>query len=481
MNLHQDSFDLVVLGEGLGGLIAATLLVQSNLRVLILKEEDYCPIYVREGYRFVPFSNFQERGIPSPLIQRISKMLSLQKFPDFPLHGGSFQVILPQARIDLFPQGPLFEREIKREFPKERDRIKRFYASMEREKERLDRRKIAEGEKLFPLLSSSSFWRRLWVLNLKRKERINQRLSSFSKEFSEYLKLQILAKGNLLPYKVDLSLASYLLIPEAGFKGVSLERVKEILFKKFIESGGEVFELGGLEGMEKKGQGRFHLLFKKGGRAIHSKYLLLNAPLHRIVERFDFLQRRLSKWIKRIKPTFLILPLFLGIREKGIPVGMKDLLISIFDLNRTYEDGNLLFLSLSPKGEESQAPEGRRALLVEGLMSPNKWDSHSLNHFQQGVIFHLKHLIPFFEDFVEFIDFQWTFEQANKISYPLFIYETDSNFHWREGIIPLRVSKDLLFVGKENFPYLGVEGEILGGIRVGREILKKEKKEISQK
>lgn len=478
MNLHQDSIDVVVLGEGLGGLIAASLLVQSHLRVLLLKEKEYQPVYVREGYRFVPFSNFQERGIQPHLIQKISRVLSQPKFPDLPTHGGSFQIILPEARIDLFPHGPLFDREIRREFPKEEKEIKRVYALMMKTKERLDKEKNERKEEFFPLAPSSSLWRRLKVFQWKR-ELLNSKLSSFSKEFKEYLKLQILAKGNLLSDQIDLSLASYLLISDVGFKGIPLEKLREILFEKFMESGGKVLDLEGVEALERRGQDRYYLLFKKGGEALHSKFLLLNTPLHRISERFGFLQRRLSKWIKRIRPSFRILPLFLGIRERGIPVGMQELLISIFDLNRSYEDGNFLFLSLSPKGEESQAPEGRRALLAEGLIALNKWDSISLDRFQKGVLSHLKYLIPFFEDFVEFIDFQWAFEQADKISYPHLIYETDSNFRWREGLIPLRVSKDLFFIGKENFPYLGVEGEILGGIWIGREILRKAQKDIS--
>lgn len=478
MNLRRDSIDIVVLGEGLGGLIAATLLVQSHLHVLLIKEKDYQPIYVREGYCFVPFSNFQERGIKPHLVQKISSMLSLPKFPDLPNEEDSFQIILPQARIDLFPHGPLFEREMRREFPKEVEEIKRVYTLMIKTKESLKRKKNKKEEELFPLSPLPSLWGRLKEFQWK-KSLLNRTLSSFSKEFKEYLKLQILAKGNLISDQIDLSLASYLLISGAGFKGIPSERLKEILFKKFIESGGEILDLEELEALEKRGRDRFHLLFKKEGRAVHSKFLLLNAPLHRISERFVFLQRRLSNWTKRIRPSFQIFPLFLGIRERGIPVGMKDLLISILDLNRSYEDGNFLSLSLSPRGEESQAPEGRRALLAEGLIPPNNWDSISQERFQKGAVSHLKHLIPFLEDFVEFIDVQWTFEQANKISYPHFVYETDSNFRWREGIVPLRVSKGLFFIGKENFPYLGVEGEILGGIWIGREILRKAKKDIS--
>jgi phytoene dehydrogenase-like protein len=473
MTSHHESIDVVVLGEGLGGLVAANLLVQSHLHVLILKEEDYRSIYPKEGYRFAPFSNFRERRVPSHLIQKISSHLSLPQLPEPSHQLGSFQIILPQARIDLFPRGPLFDREIKREFPKEVDKIKTLYDSIVQKKESLMRKKMEEGEALFPLFPSHSLWRRLKGFMWKKREGLNKRFSSFSKEFREYLKLQIFAKGNFLSEQVDFSLASYLLLSEEGFSGISSEKMKEILFKKFIDSGGRALGLEGLEEVERKGRDGFHLLLRSEERAIHSRFLLLNLPLHPISERFNFFQQNLSRWIQRIKPSFLILPLFIGIREKGLPVGMGDLLVSIFDLERTYENGNLLYLSLSPRGEESQAPEGRRALLVEGLMATHAWDSSSLDLFQKGVISHLKHLIPFFEDFIEFVDFEWTLDQVNKISYPHFIYETDFDFHWREGIVPIRVSKNLFFVGKENFPYLGVEGEILAGMKAAKEILRK--------
>jgi phytoene dehydrogenase-like protein len=181
----------------------------------------------------------------------------------------------------------------------------------------------------------------------------------------------------------------------------------------------------------------------------------------------------LLKWGKKIKPTYVIAPLFLGIHEKVIPVGMKDQLISLLDLESPYEDGNLLFLSLSPKGDKTRAPEERRALIVEGLIDAGKWDQTDLADYQQKVMKHLHHLFPFLENYIEFVDFQWVSEQSSKWSYSHFLYESGSDFSWRKGVVPLRMSKNIYFVGKENFPYWGVGGEILGGLTVAQRILKK--------
>jgi hypothetical protein len=152
---------------------------------------------------------------------------------------------------------------------------------------------------------------------------------------------------------------------------------------------------------------------------------------------------------------------------------MKDHLISLLDLEKPYEDGNLLFLSMSPKGDKTRAPEERRALSVEGLIDAGKWDQTHLVNYQQKVMKHLCHLFPFLENYIEFADFQWVSDQFPKWSYSHFLYECASDFYWREGVVPIRMSKNIYFIGKENFPYWGVGGEVFSGLTVAQHILKK--------
>jgi hypothetical protein len=37
----------------------------------------------------------------------------------------------------------------------------------------------------------------------------------------------------------------------------------------------------------------------------------------------------------------------------------------------------------------------------------------------------------------------------------------------------MRMSKSIYFLGKENFPYWGVEGEVFGGLTVAQQILRR--------
>ena len=143
------------------------------------------------------------------------------------------------------------------------------------------------------------------------------------------------------------------------------------------------------------------------------------------------------------------------------------------DLGKPYEDGNVVLLSLSPKGDKTRAPEGKRALTVESLMDVGKWGQTPLADYHQGVMRHLYHLFPYLEQYTEFVDFQWASDYVPKWSYPHFLYQATSNFDWRQGVVPVRMAKGVYFVGKENFPYLGLGGEVFSGLTAAQHILKK--------
>jgi hypothetical protein len=174
-----------------------------------------------------------------------------------------------------------------------------------------------------------------------------------------------------------------------------------------------------------------------------------------------------------IQPRYALLPIFLGIDEKVVPVGMRDLLVSILDLEKPYEGGNLLFLTLSQRGDEAAAPKGKRALTVESLMPVEKWNEGSMEEHLKSVMSHVQSLFPFHERYIEFTDWSWANRHFLCWSYPHFRYEIGQDFKWGEGVVPNRISKNLYFVGKENFPYLGVEGEVTSGWMVANQILKK--------
>jgi phytoene dehydrogenase-like protein len=489
MRQISEEHEIVILGSGLGGLIAGALLSGNNRKVLLLKERRYQPSFVREGYRFVPFSNFSERRLKRSLLQKITHTLNLPPVTGDRADGRkadrrfgktkeelAFQVILPKARVDLFCQRSIFRRELKREFSKEADRIANFYKEMERITPLMRRMKSEGGSwSVFPIRSSP--WIKRWLpFKSLPRESMNERLSSFSKEFGVFIQLQLISWGNLYSDRFPLYLAAYLLLQDEGEEWVSqmdLERMEKKILEIFALSGGKIEEIEGVEKIERKWLGRFTLSLKGETRVLRSRFLLFNSPLHHLSHLLGKKDKKLSRWRVKIQPRYAFLPLFLGIDEKVVPVGMGDLLVSILDPEKPYEGGNLLLLNLGPQGDGEWAPEGKRALTVESLISVKQGDSGSLDEHLKGVMRHLDHLFPFLEDYVEFTDWSWAKEQFLCWSYPHFLYETNHDFKWGEGVVPARLSRNLYFVGKENFPYLGLEGELISGRLVGKQLLEK--------
>ncbi len=474
---HQHKvFDVAILGIGLSGLIAAARMAKENRSVLLLKEEGYRSSYTRDGYRFVPYSNFSEKQIQTRLLKIISPPMDHrenQKKGDKPEHKVSFQVILPEARIDLYRQRSLLQREWRREFPEELNQIENFYAELERIKQVFKKVKSNPPPGSHFPIWNRSFLKRWLSFDGLPKGGTDKWLSSFSPEFKKFIELRMISCGNLRSDSFPIPLVSHLLFNEEGDEweeSVDLEKVTQSMIEKFIQSGGSVEDIEGVEKVQMKGRGEFSLSIKGDEKIFRSRSLVLNSSLHCLSNLFGKKGKALSRWGKKIRPRYVRVPFFLGIRERVIPVGMRNALVSILNLQKPYEGGNLLFLSLSRKGDENQAPEGKRALTVQSLMSFGGSRKDSISDLQDGVMNHLKHLFPFLENHIEFIDRKWADDQMDRWSYPYFLYEVDSDFQWRRGIVPIRISKNLYFSGRENFPYLGLEGEMISGSLVGEEI-----------
>jgi phytoene dehydrogenase-like protein len=480
--------EVVVLGSGLGGLVAATLLSRSNRSVLLLREKGYLSSCATKGYHFIPFSNLSEKCLKPSLVRKISQTLGLSFLVGTREDGkqtkglsdkssnATFQVVLPKARIDVFPQRSQFQREWNREFPKEAAQIQGFYHELDRIQDlfRKGNGKSKPSGFSFPL-DERSFVKKMVSSDPFPNEEVEKKLLLFSKEFREFIRLQLISWGNFRSNRFPIALAAHVLFDQTSESNsdLDIEKLEKEILNQLSRSGGRVEEIDSVKEIKPWRRKGLTLTLEGNPREFRSQFIIINSPLHRISPFLGKKGKGLLRWRNKIKPSYVIVPLFLGIHEKVIPVGMKDLLISLLDLERPYEDGNLLFLSLSPKGDKTRAPEERRALTVEGLIDIAKWDQIDLTGYQQKVMKHLYHLFPFLENYIELVDFQWVSEQSPKWSYSHFLYESGSDFSWRKGVVPMRMSKNIYFVGKENFPYWGVGGEVLGGFMVAQRILKK--------
>jgi phytoene dehydrogenase-like protein len=480
--------EVMVLGSGLGGLVAATLLSKNNHSVLLVREKGYQSSYSTKGYRFVPFSSLSEKSLKPGLVRRISQALSLSLLmgtredgkqakaaPDrLKQQRANLQVILPRARIDVFRERSLLQKEWRREFPEEALRIDGFYNELDRVHhllQEVSRKK--KGSAFFPFRRRGLI-AKMFPFHRLPSEGVDQTLSLFSREFREFVQLQLISRGNFYSDRFPLSLATQILFDGASESNSDYdsERLEKEILNQFLRSGGRIEEIDRVKEVTLGWRKGFTLTSEGSPAVFRSRFFIINCPLHHISSFLGKKGKGILKWQKKIKSSFMLIPLFLGIDEKGVPVGMNDLLVSLLDPGKPYNGANLLFLSLSLKGDKTMAPAGKRALTVEGLMDVGEWGLTDPAEYQQRVMDHLHSLFPFLEQYVDFVDFQWARDHVSRWSYSHFLYESASDFDWREGIVPTKMSKRIYFVGKENFPYLGLGGEIFSGMTAAQHILK---------
>lgn len=451
MSRRDDKRDVIIIGSGLGGLVAGIFLSLRGHSVLLLKEKGYQHFYLTKGYRFSPFSSFSEKFLEGGVLEEVSQSLRLSL--QVPKKKVGFQVLFPKARIDLFRDRSRFQREWKREFPEEVAEIEKFYDEM-------------AGSQVLLRPFIGRWFPFEWVL----ERSLDGRLSQFSKPFKEFIRTQLISWGNCYRERIPLAWGSYILsryVSDQALSCIDPDVLHANLLGRFSESGGRIEETQRVEELDKKWGKGFAARLEEGS-VFRADCMILNTPLHGLHNLFRRKTKSLSKWGKRVKPRYLLFPFFLGIREKVVPVGMKDRSVSVLDLEKPHGEGNLLFLSLSPRGDETKAPEGKRALTVESPMPVEEVTEDSIAELRQGVMKHLDHIFPFLENHLEFMDSSWGRGQVAKWSYPCLGHEVTRNFNWRKGCVPSRISKDLYFIGRENAPYLGLEGEIRNGLKIGR-------------
>jgi prolycopene isomerase len=130
--LPNDSYDAVIIGAGIGGLICANLLAREGLRVLLAEQHymvgGYCSTFRRKGYTFDAATHFYPLlGNPATITGKLLLDLGMTNgwvkmdpvdhfhFPD----GSSFAV---SADFDIYLT------KLKSEFPEEAQALDKFFA-----------------------------------------------------------------------------------------------------------------------------------------------------------------------------------------------------------------------------------------------------------------------------------------------------------------------------------------------------------------
>jgi len=466
-------WDVVILGANAGGILAGTLLTKRGFSVLILEEKVKAGS-ARGKYRFRRFSNLSELLLSRAVIERVYHLL------DLPFNHGAFaqradltcQILLPNHRIDISLDRAILLDQMKKEFPRDFGLIETFYSQLQ-ERNWIRRTMMAIGDEQRFLDRIGRWFGHVYHTASDRP------LSAFlapikgDKAFARLIEVQIKTMSYLIADDPPFSLASHfvgtllqdeVLMDIMGPQGF-MDRVKG----EVVRGGGKINPLESFNSLRiEKSQGEFRIYTKGDGDPILSRVLIGDIPFTRLRRLIPtaFSERKWAEKSKRLWPQYFILSLNLGIDARGIPVGLGDCFVSLRNLAVPYENGNLLMVFMGPEGVG--APSGKRSVTVNAFVPAGQRRSTTagIKGVIEDMLIHLLEIAPFLDKSIRLIDGRPSIERyRSEWTSSDIIYGGTSSFRVGDEILPTITSMEGLFLAcRGNFPYLGLEGEILSGI-----------------
>ncbi len=474
-------YDVIIFGANAGGILAAALLTKKGFSVLILEEKAKAGS-VRGKYRFRRFSNLSELLVNRSVVERIYDLLGL------PLINGEFtqrkdlkcQILLPGHRVDISADRTEFLDEMKREFPGDFGLIEALYLRLQKHDWIRRTMMVMDGEQ--KLLDQIGRW-----FDHVYHTTSDRPLSAFlapmkgDRVSSRFIDVQIKSTSYLIADDFSIGLALHLMgifVEDEAFTAMMGSRgFMNTIKGEVVGGGGRIRTLDSFSTIRiEKSPGEFRIYTKEEGEPVVSRVVIGDIPFTQLKKLVPsaFPGRKWDEKGGRLWPKYFVLSLNLGIDARGIPVGLGDCFVSLRDADSPYENGNLLMVFMGPEG--IGAPMGRRAITVNAFVpcADGRPSGIEIRGVIEEIMIHLSEVAPFLDRWIRVMEEQPSLDRyQSQWSCKDIIYGTTSSFRVGEQILPIVTPMEGLFLAcRENFPYLGFEGEILSGIKAAEAVFK---------
>lgn len=480
----KNKYDVVVIGSALGGLISGALLAKRGFDVLVANQE-------KIPWSF-PFEHFalQRESLPGQgfkryIFETVFEELNIDAKERLLFERAQplFQVVLKDHRLDISSNHDVLLQEYRREFPKSIDSITRFYKTIDEVWQNI--RKNYSKQTLQSPLSNP------FLLGLSRRKRGKSTLNHLFEAlrlpigFRQTVKAQLGFLSHIHTENPTLMQAAQVLSAthrkDYYFLGQSHELAK-IFCDRIRYFGGSIRDDAFVEKLHGSPKGVTGARLNTYEGVVQGRSYIGNIELHRLFDLFED-PRKPRAWQKRLdqfQPSFARCMMFLGVREKVLPVGMKSQLIFIADPARPLVEDNMVFLQVIPQEKGAKEENPIHLLQISFLLPYPKQMEGDFSDFNRNffrvsekVYEHIKWLIPYLEQHLVFRlpaptalrDYDGVLQKQLIQSFlhlPLLrgLYELPEGvkfFGFRNQThIP-----NLFFTGPEVFPSLGFEGETI--------------------
>jgi len=471
------SYDVIVAGFRPGGLLAGALLAKRGLRVLAINQDGRGPVrmgkYTFPSHRY-PFIGFEDRELLGAAIDELTIHPTERKAlqPSVP----SFQVILPGQRVDVYPDDR-FAREISREFPRDDVLIEGIYSRIKDEagvflQAWQARRSQPPRPSLMQKMGMGAFSRRDKALFSGAMPTLGQVMDQLEAPpaVRAFFYAQLVAFGySAHPEELLMPVASHLLTTaRAGIYGDTehAEPLVNLLTDRLRSLHSDVVPQERITGLEFSWSKLQELTFLGYDQKFTCDFLIWNAPYETLLDVLPDTIRRKGYEGRTDPPEFERFSIHLALDEFVIPVGMQDHAILVADDEAPLQEGNLVYLTLSPEGAEAFAPTGTRAVTATTIVpaTPEFRTREARRRVATTMLTHIKFVMPFMERYVRTLHVPMPANDGD-VGDPVFdTARLNATFPGDAGPGPRLPHWNVFHLGRETYPLLGFEGEIGAGL-----------------
>ncbi len=326
LKASEDSYDVVIIGAGISGLVCGCYLAKAGMKVLIAEQHSkpggYCTSFMRKGFVFDAaahsFGAYREGGI----VRKVFNDLAIDKRLRIIRFDPSDIVISSDYKISFYADVKNTLNDFKKAFPAEIDNIKNFFSL------------LVNPEPIF-------FARmRKWTFqNLLDKYFINDKLKSI-------LSLPVYGNSGASPSILSACMGAQILTefildggyyPEGG-----MQNLPDALTETFRKFGGELRLSCPVKKIKVK-ENKVHGIVSKMGDFLTSRYVISNCDARQTFikllgkknVRADFLNR-----INEMTPSLSAFILYLGVDKHHCtlpePAGSNLWVLSQYNFDNVY-------------------------------------------------------------------------------------------------------------------------------------------------
>lgn len=437
----ETKYDILVIGSEISGLISSALLLKKGLRVAVVSIGEYPSIYEKKGYRFNK-EPLLITGVYGGPLGKVFDDIGIKK-EGFAKTGVSYQVVLPEERIDVFEESVPFKEELRRCFPKEIDRVSAFYEHLS-----------GFGGAIEEAMGLNPFSFRLLLPSEIRqgKRAVKEMTEGFglSPGFQSFIRAQVSSFSYLAGTTSSLAASSLLDSYRKGIYNIEggADGLKNLLLDKIRALGGDLIKSPARD-ISRNGN---RWLLRTEEEALSGRAVIGNAGASNFCGLFlDGVKNYVGK-VGRIEKAFYPLTVNLGVKETGVPVGMAENVIIYKDCQKEPILDNLVFMQTAPAGD------GRRILSFVCHIPKGEFEKDKVREMTENVLEGVERLCPFIDRHTELLDVRYPEPHGNGI------FVTSLNQRMGVGVLPYEMVRgEIFFTGPEVFPALGFDGLVYSG------------------